>query len=198
MYDVSYTTHMRTQLNRYVDWAWGVMAIVWLIGAIRTKPTARSQSAASRVVHIALLGAAFVMMFGRVPLGPLDLAMFPESAMIAYGGLALVVAGVALAIWARFMLGGNWSASVTIKDHHTITRSGPYRMVRHPIYSGILLGLLGTALVQNRVRQFIGLVLVFIAMWTKLQIEEQFLERQFGPEYLEYKRNVRALIPFVL
>jgi len=122
----------------------------------------------------------------------------PESVWAALAGLALTVIGVAVAIWARLILGTNWSAVVTIKQDHEIIRRGPYSIVRHPIYSGGLLALLGTAIAFGELRGLIGLALIFIAWWMKSRLEESFMEEQFGAAYARYRRDVKGLIPFVL
>ncbi len=122
----------------------------------------------------------------------------PESVWAALAGLVLTVIGVAVAIWARVILGTNWSAVVTIKQDHQIIRRGPYAVVRHPIYSGGLLALAGTAIAFGEIRGLIGFTLIFIAWWMKSRLEESFLEGQFGADYARYKREVKGLIPFVL
>jgi protein-S-isoprenylcysteine O-methyltransferase len=94
-------------------------------------------------------------------------------------------------------LGSNWSARPTIKQDHTLVRSGPYRLVRHPIYTGILLALLGTAIYMGEIRALIGTVAALIAFKVKSLLEETFMTEQFGAEYTKYKQQVKALIPFV-
>ena len=115
-----------------------------------------------------------------------------------YVATALTLAGFGLAIWARLHLGGNWSATVTVKRNHILVRTGPYAVVRHPIYSGISLSALGLALLNSGdVRSIFAICLVFLGWRRKFQLEEQFMQEEFGDEYLEYKRHVKALIPFV-
>jgi protein-S-isoprenylcysteine O-methyltransferase Ste14 len=87
---------------------------------------------------------------------------------------------------------------VTIKQNHQLIRQGPYAIVRHPIYSGFLLGMLGTALALGEWRGLAGLALAFIGWGTKSRMEENFMAGQFGSAYIEYQREVKALIPFVL
>jgi protein-S-isoprenylcysteine O-methyltransferase len=116
--------------------------------------------------------------------------------VIAWTGLALTAAGCAFAIWARLLLGGNWSSSVTVKQDHI--RRGPYAIVRHPIYSGFLLGLLGTALALGELRGIAGLALASIGWHMKSRREEAFMTAEFGAEYTRYQCEVKALIPFVL
>jgi protein-S-isoprenylcysteine O-methyltransferase Ste14 len=117
---------------------------------------------------------------------------------MAFAGLALTIGGVGVAAWARLLLGANWSAAITIKQDHQIIRRGPYALVRHPIYSGGLLALLGTAIAFGELRGLAGFTLVFSAWWMKSRLEESFLESQFGASYAQYKREVKGLIPFVL
>jgi len=192
VYDASHTTYLI--LLRCIDAVWIAVGIVWVAGAVFTKRTARSQTAGSRIIHLLLAATGFYLEFK----GPSGWRFLPESSAIALAGLALTVAGAAIAVWARVMLGGNWSAVVTIKQDHRIIRRGPYAVVRHPIYSGGLLALLGTAIAFGAVRGLIGFALVFIGWWMKSRLEETFLEKQFGADYALYKREVKGLIPFVL
>jgi protein-S-isoprenylcysteine O-methyltransferase Ste14 len=130
--------------------------------------------------------------------GPLAWRLLPAWPAIAWTGLALTVIGCAFAIWARLSLGRNWSGTVTVKEGHQLMRRGPYAVVRHPIYSGGLLALLGTALVVGELRGLLGVALAFLGWGTKLRLEEAFMSEQFGAEYTRYRREVKALIPFVL
>ncbi|HTU51330.1 MAG TPA: isoprenylcysteine carboxylmethyltransferase family protein, partial [Acidobacteriaceae bacterium] len=103
-----------------------------------------------------------------------------------------------LAIWARLALGGNWSSDVTVKMGHTLMTSGPYAYVRHPIYSGLLLTVLGTAIVFGEARCFLAFVLMLTGFWIKFHAEENFMEEEFGQQYSNYKQRVKALIPHVI
>jgi protein-S-isoprenylcysteine O-methyltransferase Ste14 len=159
-----------------------------------TKRTAQSQSAESRLIHLLLAATGFFLVFK----GPPGWRFLPDSPSVALAGLMLTIVGAAVAVWARVLLGANWSAVVTIKQDHQIVRRGPYKVVRHPIYSGTLLALLGTAIAIGEARSLAGFALLFIAWWMKSRLEESFLERQFGADYSQYKRKVKGLIPFVL
>ena len=190
---------MQSILILCVNAAWIVTGIVWLFGAIRTKRTVRTQTSGSRLLQLALVSAAFVLLFNyRVPAGPLDRRFVPDSALSDALGLVLTLAGTGFAIWARVFLGRNWSAIVTIKHDHQMISSGPYALVRHPIYSGFLLGTLGTAIAYGEIRGLAAVGLAFLAWWMKSRLEEKFMEQRFGAEYSAYKRRVKALIPFVL
>ncbi len=190
---------MQTDLHRYVNWVWAAVGMVWLAAAFSTKPAARTQSAGSRLGHIALSALAFALVFSDKPrTGPLAWRFVPQAAAIHWAGFALTIAGCAFAVWGRLSLGGNWSATVTVKQDHSLVRSGPYAIVRHPIYSGGLLGLAGTALVLGEWRGILAVALAFIAWRRKSRLEETFMTRQFGADYARYQREVKALIPFVL
>jgi protein-S-isoprenylcysteine O-methyltransferase Ste14 len=189
---------MQPDLHLYADAAWVAIGLLWLAGAVTAKRPERIQAGGSRLLQILLATVAFSLVFRPTGSALLDRQVLPDSSAIAYAGLILTFAGIIIAGWARLMLGGNWSAIVTIKKDHTIVRRGPYAIVRHPIYSGGLLGLLGTALVSGEVRALIAWPLVFVTWWAKLRLEERFMTDRFGAEYLQYQREVKALIPYVL
>jgi protein-S-isoprenylcysteine O-methyltransferase len=177
---------------------WAAFALIWLAGALYTKRSARVQSWGSRVFQrgIGVLG----ILIGFTPyfnFGPITRHFLPSAPGVVYTGLALTVLGIGLAIWARFFLGGNWSGVVTVKSEHTLVRSGPYSLMRHPIYTGMLLGLLGTAVVYNEVRCLIAAALILLMHLLKIRVEEQFMIEEFGAQYAEYRRQVKALLPFV-
>jgi protein-S-isoprenylcysteine O-methyltransferase Ste14 len=101
-------------------------------------------------------------------------------------------------VWARAYLGTNWSRSVTIKQGHELITKGPYAVVRHPIYTGILTGFLGMAVAISQVRGFIVLALIFVAFWMKFRMEEQWMRSQFGEAYATYAHQTAALVPYLL
>ncbi len=113
-------------------------------------------------------------------------------------GFAITVCGIVLSVLARKHLGRNWSATVTIKHDHELVLSGPYAYVRHPIYTGLLLGFIGSAIALGEWRGVIAVALVTVALWRKLRVEERGMQQQFGEKYIEYSRKVAALIPFIL
>jgi protein-S-isoprenylcysteine O-methyltransferase Ste14 len=190
---------MPQALSHYFTTAWAITGLVWLVGAFTAKPVARSQSRASRYTQTGWLIIVLLLLFRTsLRLGPLDLRFIPPSLAAAYTGLFFTIAGLGLAIWARFRLGGNWSAKVTIKKDHSLVRTGPYSIVRHPIYSGFLLAILGTALATGTIRSLVALAVILVSFKSKANLEERFMIYQFGAEYLQYRREVKSLIPFVL
>ena len=122
----------------------------------------------------------------------------PFTTWLPWLGAALTLAGIAFTIWARVLLGGNWSGGVTLKHDHELVIDGPYRWVRHPIYTGLLVALAGTALALGEWRGLLALAIAAAALWRKLGLEEALMRGQFGDAYAHYAERVPALIPFVL
>ena len=182
----------------WIQWVWMLVGLYWLIGALRSKPVARREKRLSQVFHLTIMTLACGLLFSdSARVGYLSRHLLPEADAIGWVGLGLTVAGCAFAVWARARLGSNWSASVTRKRGHELVRGGPYAIVRHPIYSGLLLGILGTALAQGELRSLLALGLAFVGWLLKARIEERFLIEEFGGDYLSYRRRVKQLIPFV-
>jgi len=174
---------------------WVLLALVWAVAAMGAKRTSRSEPMGARVAYISIFFVGNFLLF-RPPLsGPLSMLFVPSTRAIAIFGLILTAVGVAVAIWARLALGANWSGTVTIKQDHELIRRGPYRLVRHPIYSGILLAMLGTAIGNGRVACLLGVAINFASFRYKWKIEERFLIDQFGEQYIQYQREVGAVIP---
>lgn len=182
----------------WIDAIWIVFWIVWTIAAAGVKPATRQESAATRVPYTLVVIVSFLLVFDPMfGTGFLARRFVPDSPAVQFAGLAVTIAGVAVAFWARAILGGNWSSVVTIKKDHELIRCGPYAFVRHPIYTGILMMLLGTVLVVGQVRGLISLALSFAGWRMKSLIEERFMMDQFGERYVDYKRHVKALIPWI-
>lgn len=182
-----------------IEIAWIILCVFWFVMAFGVKRAVKRQSAAGRLLHIAV-GVVAYMLLGteRLSWGPLRHRFVSWQHEWVVAGVAITYAGVALAIWARTILGGNWSASVTVKHDHSLVRQGPYSTVRHPIYSGLLLAGLGTALVIGQVHCLIAVAIGLVGFYAKARLEERFMIGRFGEEYEEYRRHTWALVPFVL
>jgi protein-S-isoprenylcysteine O-methyltransferase len=190
--------NMPADPNWYVGAAWIALTAVWIGAAFKIKRTERSSSPGSRLMELCLLVVAFSLLFQRASrLGPLALRVIPGTDSYQWTGVAITFAGIAFAIWARFYLGTNWSAVAGVQRDHSLVRSGPYSLVRHPIYSGLITAVLGTAVVFGKAGCFVALPLTVIAWRRKSLIEEGFMRERFGAEYERYMREVKALIPFV-
>jgi protein-S-isoprenylcysteine O-methyltransferase Ste14 len=190
---------MKFDLTQAVTFPWIVVAVFWVVSAVGAKRPLRRESSASRLYHVLFMSAVFALLFRHdARMGRLGLRVVPASPEAAYTGFALTSMGAAFALWARSTLGRNWSANVTVKEDHSLVQRGPYRVVRHPIYAGGLLAMLGTAVVYGEAGCFVAVVLAFAGWWLKARIEEEFMVRQFGEDYRRYQRSVKRLIPFVL
>jgi protein-S-isoprenylcysteine O-methyltransferase Ste14 len=177
---------------------WVVFLIYWLIKAAATKTTRRLEPLHSRILR-ALIFLIAIVLFSttRIPFYWLYLQPWPAGFWPFWLGASVMVAGLFFAVWAREHLGSNWSSSVTIKQDHELVITGPYRVVRHPIYTGILAGLLGTAIALSQLRGFIAFVLIFLMYWLKLRMEEQWMHSRFGEVYATYAHRTAALVPYL-
>ncbi len=152
----------------------------------------------TRLGHVALSAlAAALLAFPDRQVSWLDQRFLPGTMVIYWLGLIMLAAGVAFAVWARNYLGRNWSGSVTVKQDHELIRTGPYRFVRHPIYSGLLLAILGTAIAFGEWRGLLAFGLLTGSLLLKLRMEERFMSEIFPNEYARYRAEVPALIPFI-
>jgi protein-S-isoprenylcysteine O-methyltransferase Ste14 len=147
---------------------------------------------------VLLVVACLLLIYGRKLPYALSFRIIPDSTAIACAAAALCVVGLAFAIWARVTLGRNWSGVVTLKEEHELVQRGPYRFVRHPIYTGILAMFFATALSQGRLSGFLGTLLMFASFWIKLRDEEKLMLQQFRDQYRAYQQRVKCIIPFVV
>ena len=169
--------------------------IYWWLSARDVKRTRRPEATRDRVIYRIPLVLAILCLSapGLVP-RVLHQRFVPLGVPAQAAGVVLLVAGLGFAIWARRHLGRNWSASVVVKEDHALVRTGPYSRVRHPIYTGLLLAFLGTAIAVGEWRGLVGLVVAIVSFLLKSRLEEQRMGETF-PEYAEYRRHTAALIP---
>jgi protein-S-isoprenylcysteine O-methyltransferase len=191
---------MADHLHASVAYLWVAFWIFWMVNALTAKPNVKRQSFSSRLAQTVPVVLAFSLLFAHRQWPHwLHLRFIPQSALtILWLGTALTVAGMAFAIWARLWIGRNWSGTITIKDRHELIQGGPYSIVRHPIYAGLLTAFLGTALVQGEIRGLVGFLLLVLGFGFKLRMEETFMVLQFGSTYLDYKHRVKAVVPFLI
>lgn len=175
---------------------WYVFAAYWTITAMRVKRTKATERSVDRFATIAVMCVAFVLLFYDWPrIALLQQRFVPAETWIAWAGILLTSLGAAVAIWARRTLGENWSARVTLKEEHQLIRSGPYRFIRHPIYTGMFLATAGTALVVGEWRGVLAVALMLIAHSGKALREEAMLTKEFGDEYATYRQSTGFLFP---
>ena len=178
---------------------WLVFFTGWLLAAFWSKRGAERVTSRRQMYYAVPVVLGFTLLLSsRVEIEWLNLRFMPRSAPVQVAGLAITVAGMGFAVWARVHLGRNWSSAPMIKEQHELIRSGPYRLVRHPIYTGLLLAAVGTFLVSGKVRGVLGVVLIYLGFVIKSRIEEEFMVRTFGSEYDDYRRSTGAIFPRVV
>lgn len=177
---------------------WTAWVLYWWALSFKVKAAARRESRWSRLLHLGpLLAAALLLVLPGAPLAFLGQRFLPLAAWPFWLGAVLTGAGLLFTVWARRHIGTNWSAIVTIKEGHEFIASGPYAIVRHPIYTGLLLAFAGSALALGEWRGLLALAIVAWALWRKLRLEERWMQQHFGEPYQAYCRRVAALLPFV-
>jgi protein-S-isoprenylcysteine O-methyltransferase Ste14 len=175
---------------------WSVLGVVWLVLAFANKSSKRTETPFERLLHLAPLFVAMWLLFGRVqPFPGLFLPLLPASPILRYAGVLITALGMAISIWARVSLGTNWSGMVTLKDNHELIRKGPYRRIRHPIYTGILVGVIGTALIYSQLRGLLCFLILYITFHFKARREESFLLHEFGPAFTEHQHHTGVFWP---
>lgn len=173
--------------------------VLWIFAAFSTKRTVYRESTVNRLRYMVLLILGYVVtVYARRFPFPLSLRILPADGIVGWSGAILCAAGLIFALWARVTLGRNWSGVVTLKENHELIERGPYAIVRHPIYTGLLVMFLATAIALGRVGGLVGVILVVVSFWIKLRDEEKLMRTQFGDAYSDYQHRVKRLIPFVL
>ena len=176
---------------------WVAWVITWLAAAAWSARPVVRQSRTDRWRHslFVLAGAAMLFSHARGPIDRLHapLVRLPQS--VGWTAVMTVALGFAWTWWARIHLGKLWSGDVTLKPSHRIVRTGPYGFTRHPIYTGLLLALVGTAIADFSIGGFIGAGLVVMGLVIKIGQEERLLISHFGTAYEDFRREVPALVP---
>jgi protein-S-isoprenylcysteine O-methyltransferase Ste14 len=178
---------------------WLVLALYWAVTGLRVRVPKRAVSLAFTIPNTLLLYAGFILaLMQRFDVAPLAMRFAPSADWFEFIAMMLVVTGIAFAIWSRFVLGASWSATVRVHAGQRVVRTGPYAFVAHPIYTGISLALLGTALVAGTLGNALGFALVVVSFCLKARKEERLMSAEFGAAYVDYRRGVKFMIPFVL
>lgn len=179
---------------------WIVFFALIFLPAVRERaPVERSSSRyLPRSVAVAVFAMILVILVSIFAPVALASRIVPDTLLFGMAGLFLIVSGLGFSAWARHHLGRYWSSMVQIKVGHRLITTGPYRIVRNPMYTGILIAFCGTAIAIGEMFAFVALLIGLVSIWVKIQSEEEILTEKFGEEYLQYKREVKALIPFLL
>jgi protein-S-isoprenylcysteine O-methyltransferase Ste14 len=177
--------------------AWVVWLISWFAAAAWSDRTVRRPAARREVLYRVLTLAGAVLLFGFNRDGRRTVAVLLRVPPV-FGWLlaGLVVCGFLFTWWARIHLGQLWSSSVTRKERHHVVDTGPYAIVRHPIYTGLLLAIIGTVLARTTIMALAGSAVIAVGIYIKARVEEEFLRQQLGDSYEAYARRVPMLLPF--
>ncbi|MBI3554444.1 MAG: hypothetical protein HY077_18260 [Elusimicrobia bacterium] len=178
---------------------WAAWLFYWWLAGRSVEKAEKTESLLSRALHLGILACAFLFLFSdQLRVGFMGRRIIPEALFIEAVGLGLTTAGLLLCVWARVHLGRFWSGEVQLKEGHRLIASGPYAFVRHPIYTGFLLAVCGSAVTLGEVRGLLILAATIAAYARKIRLEEELLNSRFGAEYDQYERRTWALLPFVL
>lgn len=182
--------------NTIVNVSWGALVTVWTLLLFTNKRTQERDRPGSQVWYRAPMLLSYVLMFSPLLwIGALGHRWIAHSPVERIGGAALTAAGVAFAIWARLSIGRNWSGVVTVKEEHELIQRGPYAWIRHPIYTGLILAMIGSALVIDRWAGVLAVCILAASFVFKSRIEEQFMRRTFGVQYEQYCTHTGAFLP---
>ena len=175
---------------------WIVWVGYWQIMARRAKQTKRIESPASRASHfVPLLVGIVLIAWPDKDADGFFAQTWPQNRDGFWIGVAILLFGFFISVWARRVLGRNWSNAVTVKQEHELIKTGPYARIRHPIYTGLILGFLGTAVALAEWRGFLAVLLIYVSFFIKLRIEEVWMTQVFGAQYDEYRQHTGMLIP---
>ncbi len=180
---------------------WLAVIGYWFISGFSAKKTSSQESFYKQFIQYWL-----PLLISALLLGPgewfgdslLRENFVPHTNLVGTIGLAICFVGASIACWSRFLLGKNWSVSVQKKENHELVQHGIYSVLRHPIYTGLVLLFAGNALIVGDYRGIIAVIIVFVSFLLKLKKEEKILTEIFGSQYADYKDKTKALIPFVL
>ncbi|MFZ0213246.1 MAG: isoprenylcysteine carboxylmethyltransferase family protein [Candidatus Acidiferrales bacterium] len=179
-----------------ISYLWLALALYWVVSAARVKRTKETENRgtyALRIIFLVLVFEALFSKWGRIGWFGRRFIAYHSEVMIA--AFFIVVTGLGLAAWARHCLGGNWSSAVTLKEGHELIGRGPYRFIRHSIYTGFQVGLLGTALAIGQWRGIVVFVIVVAVQFAKARKEEVWLAREFGAAFEEHRARTGMFLP---
>jgi protein-S-isoprenylcysteine O-methyltransferase Ste14 len=190
---------MKISPDNVVRLLWAVWLLSWIIAARWSSRTERRAKARSEFLYraVTLFGALLVFIV-RPSSAWMMATIWQPGAGIGWMLTAFALCGLLITWWARIALGRLWSSGVTRKVEHEVITAGPYRVVRHPIYSGIILSILATAAIRGTEAAYLGAALMALGLWIKARVEERFLREELGQDrYDRYARHVPMLVPFL-
>lgn len=187
-----------SKLSRIIPAAilWIIFSVYWTVASRNSAPSQSSESKASTALHQVILNVALLLLFVPVP-GLRGWFLPQRFHFLVVVGAIVQAAFFLLAVSARRHLGRNWSAEVRIGEGHELVRTGPYRFLRHPIYTAMLGMFLGTAIASSQYHALLGIVILVVAYFRKTRLEENILRQTFGADYDAYERETWSLVPLL-
>jgi protein-S-isoprenylcysteine O-methyltransferase Ste14 len=177
---------------------WAVFVVSWIVAAVWARQTVRrSTSRFQAPLVVGVLVAGLLLALAVLWLPAMRQPVWQSSAGFGWAMFAVTVVGLAFCWWARLHLGALWSAGISRKEDHRIVDTGPYGIVRHPMYSGVFLGLFAMAAFRGRPLDFAIAVLLTLFFALKALVEEEFLRAELGADYNAYRARVPMLVPFL-
>jgi protein-S-isoprenylcysteine O-methyltransferase Ste14 len=174
---------------------WGLFALVWLAGALYNSRRAPAVRERSKAISPWFIGPAAVVVLGRLVPTQFWRSITVDIGWLVVLGIVVLVVSTAFTLWARAALGTMWTASAVVKDDHALRTDGPYSITRHPIYTGLLGMLAGTAAIEGLGRWVAYFVLAGLLVGLKIRTEERLLDRTLGGAYAQYRHQVPQLVP---
>lgn len=175
---------------------WIGFIIYWSVQAQKAAPATRAESKESRRFHEILLNGSLLLLF--IPVPGLRERFVPLNNIVVAIGFAVQIGCALLGVWSRRHLGQYWSGAISSAEGHQLIRSGPYRSIRHPIYTAMTGMGVGSAIISGELHALLAAIVLIGAYWRKMRMEEQHLRTLFGDDYETYSRETSALIPWLL
>jgi len=180
--------------SQFITACWIAFLLFWAFSALVVHRTAETRAGRWSIVY----GAMVVFMYGLVRQFPgLWVRSWPDTAAVDAVADLLAFAGLVVLLWARISIGRNWSGEIVLKEGHEVVTKGPYRSIRHPIYSGLVLLGLGTALFWGTLLGLAFVAAFAAVFWYKSRLEEAFMTEKFPETYPAYRARTKAFIPRV-
>ncbi|MFI4973945.1 MAG: methyltransferase family protein [Caulobacterales bacterium] len=183
--------------------AWAAWVLSWFVASVWSRRTVARPGWIGAVAHYIPTVFGALLLFSRQSdydtstLGLMERRLWHVGAPLGWLLFALAVASFTFTWWARLWLGSLWSSTVTRKTGHRVVDTGPYRLVRHPIYTGLIAAGFFTALEIGTMLALIGAAVMSLGWWMKARVEERFLTQELGPDYADYRRRTAMLVPFL-
>ncbi|OOM78465.1 isoprenylcysteine carboxylmethyltransferase family protein [Clostridium sp. BL-8] len=180
---------------------WGIFWIYWMLAAIRTRSKVKKESSGQKSIirglHLLLVIISYFLTFVEFKEVFLWKTILPSHKYAGYIGIIILVLSLLFAIWARVVLGRNWSGAIQKVEGQRLVRSGPYKYIRNPIYTGVVCGFLGNFIAIGNLASLIGFCIMLVIYIIKIKREQTFLVEEFGEEYKKYIKESWALIPYI-